>query len=143
MGRVWVLLAVVGCAGCAVPRAYFQQPRLVVGAPQAEWASPCSLGVVRLRVIARQSGHTLIWENLAGAGLLEGVSLGEVDAGLVRDSEWDCADPAADWIEVGAIRNGYHLLVSKGAGQESWILRWDATPELVAGQEDAETSDAK
>jgi hypothetical protein len=80
---------------------------------------------------------------MAGAGLLEGVSLGEVDAGLVRDSEWDSADPTATWIEVGAIRNGYHLLVGKGAGQEDWILRWNATPELVESHENPEFSDAK
>ena len=39
--------------------------------------------------MARQSAHTLIWEGLEGAGLLDGVSLGEVDAGLVRETDWD------------------------------------------------------
>jgi len=143
MGRSWLLLAVVGCAGCAAPRTYFQQPRLVVGASEAEWAAPDSLGANLLRGMARQSAHTLIWEGLEGAGLLDGVSLGEVDAGLVRDTAWDPSASAADWIEVGASRNGYRLLVARGAGLQSWLVRWGSTPMPVLLPAHAEPSDVK
>jgi hypothetical protein len=63
---------------------------------------------------------------MSAEGLLEGVSLGEVDAGLVRAAEWDASATAAVWIEASSSRNGYHLLVGKGAGLHKWIVRWDA-----------------
>jgi hypothetical protein len=93
--------------------------------------------------MARQSAHTLIWEGLEGAELLDGVSLGEVDAGLVRDAAWDPSASAADWIEVGASRNGYRLLVARGAGLQSWLVRWGSTPMPVLLPAHAEPSDVK
>jgi len=123
-GGVVVLVALLECSGCAAPRTHFQQPRLVVGARETEWATG-SLGAGVLRPIAFDAATTLVWVPLAAEDLLEAVSLGEVDAGLVRQSEWNDSVAAAAWIEASTRRNGYHLLVGKGTRLADWIARWD------------------
>lgn len=139
MRGVGMLVALLGCAGCAAPRTYFQQPRLVVGACESEWATHGSWGARVLRPVVQGAATTLVWVPLSAEGLLEGVSLGEVDAGLVRAAEWDASATAAVWIEASASRNGYHLLVGKGAGLHKWIVRWEAGPALDGGGTDART----
>lgn len=125
MGRVAVLVALLECTGCAAPRAHFQQPRLVVGAQESEWATGGSLGARVLRPIVFDEATTLVWVPLAPDDLVEAVSLGEVDAGLVRQTEWKDSVAAAAWIEASSRRNGYHLLVGKGARLDDWIARWE------------------
>jgi len=129
-GGVVMLVALLECTGCAAPRTHFQQPRLVVGAHETEWATG-SLGASVLRPIVFDAATTLVWVPLAAEDLLEAVSLGEVDAGLVRQSEWKGSVAAAPWIEASTRRNGYHLLVGKGARLDDWIARWEgvATPD--------------
>ncbi|MBJ75760.1 MAG: hypothetical protein CMJ98_01955 [Planctomycetes bacterium] len=128
MRGVGLLVVVLECAGCVAPRTHFQQPRLVVGAREAEWATDGSSGASVLRPVVLGAAFTLVWEPLGVGGILEGVSLGAVDAGLVREEEWEASAAAATWIEVSTNRKGYRLLVGKGAGNSDWITRWDSVP---------------
>ena len=127
MMRVAVLVALLECTGCAAPRTHFQQPRLVVGAQESEWANGGESGARVLRPIVFDTATTLVWVPLATEDLLEAVSLGEVDAGLVRQTEWMDSVAASAWIEASSRRNGYHLLVGKGARLDEWIARWEGT----------------
>ncbi|HIK60912.1 MAG TPA: hypothetical protein EYF98_09515 [Planctomycetes bacterium] len=105
----------------------------MVGAREAEWATDGPSGASVLRPVVLEAATTLVWVPLSREELLEGVSLGEVDAGLVREAEWDASATAATWIEASACRKGYRLLVGKGAGLRGWIVRWEAAADRNGG----------
>ena len=128
MRGVGLLVVVLECACCVAPRTHFQQSRLVVGAREAQWATDGSTGASVLRPVVLGAAFTLVWEPLEVDGILEGLTLGEVDAGLIREQDWEASAAAATWIEISTNRNGYRLLVGKGAGKSDWIARWDSVP---------------
>ncbi|MDP6739729.1 MAG: hypothetical protein QF404_06900 [Planctomycetota bacterium] len=128
MRGVGLLVVVLECACCVAPRTHFQQSRLVVGAREAQWATDGPTGASVLRPVVLGAAFTLVWEPLEVDGILEGLTLGEVDAGLIREQDWEASAAAATWIEISTNRNGYRLLVGKGAGNSDWITRWDSVP---------------
>jgi len=67
---------------------------------------------------------------MAAAQVLEAVSLSEVDAGLILDSNWNSQTPGAEWVAISPCRRGYRLLLSKDATAAQWMDHWASLPTL-------------